>query len=118
LREYVKNALRTYMYFLQGKDKDFSNILSVIVTARRPRTFLAKAVERGIVFHEEPGKPWLRWGQVGFQDVVIVVCKDLPLEERYYPWLVFTPSNTDKWEAFVSKVKAEGNQNFWKLLRN
>jgi hypothetical protein len=44
---------------------------------------------RGIIFNKTAGKKWLYTARVGFQDVAIVVCRDLPLEPKFYKWLIF-----------------------------
>lgn len=109
VREYVRNEVRTGITLLHSEDTDFGGILNVIVVSRRPRGFLTAAKKRRLFFRPQKGKPWLLVGQVGFQDVAIVVCRDLPLEKPYYNWLTFAPAGTDKWKEFVLKLLEEGN---------
>jgi hypothetical protein len=45
---------------------------------------------------------------VGFQRVALVICRDLPVEKRFYNWLLFAPSDSKKWEAFVRQLHLEG----------
>lgn len=110
LREYLKNETRTTLQFLQSKDLDLDELLNVIVTSRSPDTFLEQAVRRRIFFQPEEGRPWLLRAQVGFQDVAIVVCRDLPLEELYYNWLVFAPSDSRKWRRYIEILLKENRE--------
>jgi hypothetical protein len=88
LREFIRNDLRADLLFLQGSDESYLNILNIIVSSRLPQGFISLASQGGITFAPEVGRPWLWRGQSGFQDVAIVVCRDLPLEPLYYPWLI------------------------------
>jgi len=117
LTEYVRNSLRTDLIFLQEKAKSFDNILNVIITSRSPDGFLLAATRRGINFQPAAGRPWLLRGQVGFQDVAIVVCRDLPIELTYYNWLVFAPSDTRKWQAFVETLLQQRNRELLRIIK-
>ncbi len=117
LREYARNALRTYLQFLQGKDQGFENILNLIISSRQPRTFLRYAEQHGVIFKQEPSKPWLWRKQGGFQEVIILVCRALPLEQRYYPWLAFAPSNTRKWQNYLVNLFLQGNEPLLEVIR-
>ena len=118
LREYSRSEMRTALRFLQTNEPSYANILTVIVTARYPRAFMKIANQRGIIFRAEKERSWLWRAGVGFQDVVIVVCRDLPLEPRYYPWLLFVPVGSQAWKAFVRQLLLENNEPFLKLVRN
>jgi len=108
LREYIRNDVRTGLSLLQGQDTNFDNTLNLMVVARKPRSFLNAAKKRGLIFRREKGRPWLWQGKVGFQDVAIVVCRDLPLEPIYYSWLVFAPSDSSKWKEYIEILVREG----------
>ena len=118
LQEYARNALRTYYQFLQSNDKDFKNILNVIISSKLPRAFIKVAAERDIIFEQTENRPWLWRGEDGFQDVVIVVCRDLPIEPLYYPWLLFAPARSRTWKAFVTQLLRENNQTFLEKIEN
>ena len=118
LREYVRNELRTDLILLQSKDEEFNNILNVLVVSRFPQRFLDYARSKGIIFEPAAARPWLWRNQVGFQNVVIVVCRDLPLEPLYYPWLIFAPTDSRKWREFVLRLLAERNAFFLEKLEN
>ncbi len=107
LDEYIRNDTRVNQVFLQHKDLTFADILNVFVVSRKPQGFLKIVQKRRIKFQAEAGKPWLLQGEVGFQDVAIVVCKDLPLERRYYNWLAFAPTDSPKWRRLVIRLLIE-----------
>ncbi len=108
LRQYVHNQLRIDLEFLQSDAETFDDFLNVIVCSRRPRTFLKVARQRKIRFKPDKGKPWLLSAAVGFQNVVIVICAELPIEEPYFNWLLFAPADSTRWREFVQKLLAEG----------
>jgi hypothetical protein len=109
-REFVVNQVRTAILFLQAKSKeaDYSHYLNTYVLARLPIDFLDKAAENGILFSIDQEKPWLRRAKVGFQNIAVIVCRDLPLERQFYRWLLFAPSDGKKWRAFIRRLKLEG----------
>ncbi len=116
LSEYIKNQIRTDLQFLQSKDQSYTNILNVIVSSRLPRSFLEVANQHGVLFQPEPDRPWLWRGQVGFQTVVLLVCQKLPLEQRFYPWLIFAPANGRKWRKLVERLLQQGNRSLLELI--
>lgn len=110
-REFVVNQVRTAILFLQANSKegqDYSRYLNTYVLARLPKDFLDNAAENGIVFTVAEGKPWLRRAKVGFQNIALIVCRDLPIERQFYRWLLFAPSDGRKWQAFIRRLKLEG----------
>ena len=115
LEEFVVNQVRTAILFLQDKTnekekkKDYSRFLNAYVLARYPREFLDTGPENGVVFTVDPNRPWLRWATVGYQRIVLIICRDLPIERRYYRWLLFAPSKGKKWSAFIRRLREEGN---------
>jgi hypothetical protein len=92
---------------LQDKEADYSKYLNVYVVSRYPKKFLDSAAENGIVFTQEPNKPWMLRAKVACQDVVIIICRELPLERRYYSWLLFAPSDSKRWESFIRRLQDE-----------
>lgn len=105
---YITNEIRTDLFILQKSEATFENTLNVNVTSRYPRELFTFMKKRGGRFKVLAGKPWLRLGRVGLQDVAIVICRDLPLEELYYEWLLFAPSDSQKWRDFVTMLVREG----------
>jgi hypothetical protein len=78
---------------------------------------LDSAIENGIVFTPEPGRPWLLKARVGCQYVVAVICRDLPLERRYYRWLLFAPSDSKRWERFIRRLRIENEEKLLELAQ-
>ena len=109
-REFVINQIRTGILYIQSKEKDYTNFLNAYVLARYPQKFLDNAPDNGIVFTVDPERLWLRWATVGCQKIALLVCRDLPIERRFYRWLLFAPSDSKKWSAFIHRLEEEGNQ--------
>jgi hypothetical protein len=112
--DFVVNQVRTAILFLQEKTKekkkDYSRFLNAYVLARYPKDFLDNAPNNGIVFTVDPNRPWLRWATVGYQRIALIICRDLPIQRRFYRWLLFAPSKGKTWSAFIEQLKKEGNQ--------
>ncbi len=117
LREYAKNQMRTDFIFLQEKHNSYDNILNVIVSSRLPRKFLNYAKSEGVRFRRDKEKPWLWRTKVGFQNVIIVVCLDLPLEELYYNWLIFAPANSQKWKEYLRLLAKEEKRDLLEIAK-
>ena len=109
LTEYVKNEIRTAIEFIHQKAVNYQNILNLIVTARFPERFFKEAQQEGLVFQRLPGQPWIWQAHVGLQDVLVVVCRDLPLEEPLHPWLIFAPTDSRKWADFLVLLFSQNN---------
>ena len=112
LEEYVKNEIRSDIQYLRRKPASYSSILNLIVTSRFPAFFLKEAAAEGLVFQQSQERRWLWQTQAGLQTVLIVVCRDLPLEEPLHPWLVFAPTDSQKWADFLGKIFREKRQDF------
>jgi hypothetical protein len=110
LKKFIKNEVRTGILCLQKDFEDYSNILNVYVVARKPDKLFEIAESRNIKLTNTPAKKWLWQGQVGFQDVAIVVCRDLPLKEQYYIWIMFAPAKSPKWRDLIKRLYKERNQ--------
>ncbi len=118
LREYIRNELRTDLQLLQSNDENFDNILNVIVSSREPQRFFSLAAKKGVSFKPDEAKPWLWRNQNGFQNIAIVVCRDLPIEKPYYLWLTFAPTDSLKWDAFVGEMIKQQNQPVLEVLQS
>lgn len=117
LRKYIRNEIRTSLYFLNSQEADFDNILNVFVCSRLPQAFLQLAARKKVIFEQVPDQPW-RWiAQSSFQTVVIVVCRDLPLEERYFRWLAFAPADSRKWRDYLIELIRRRNQPLLGILK-
>ena len=85
-------------YGRNSKLADFSEILNVIILARYQPEVFDYAQERNCPFQMVDNQEWLWMSRQGLQDVVIVICERLPVEPRYYDWLLFMPAHNQKWE--------------------
>jgi hypothetical protein len=99
--EFSQNEARVDLHLNQIKAKDFSTILNLFIISYKPVKFLAEARKRRIIFKGTRERPWLLRAQNGFQDVVLIVLRDLPIKEPYLSLLVFAPSKSEKWKLFV-----------------
>ena len=117
-REYVRNEIRTDMSFLDGDEADMGNYLNVFVLSRLPIAFLRFAATENVHFVNTPDRPWLYRASVGFQKVALVICRLLPLEPRYYPWLAFAPFGSLAWREYFWQIVRENNQIYLDLARD
>ncbi len=117
IREFTANYTRTAILFLQSKEEDYSLFLNAYVVARYPKEFLDNAPANGILFTVDEKQPWLRRAIVGGQRIVLIVCRDLPIERRFYRWLLFAPSDGKKWKEFVRRLKTEDEEELLGLAK-
>ena len=47
-----------------------------------------------------------------------MVCRDLPLEARYYEWLVFLPSDNQRWPELIRTLAQQGEWDWLQTVRN
>lgn len=111
--EFVKNEVRTGLVFLQNSDTTFENMLNLIVSSRYPQRFFDFMQARGLNFKPDSGRNWLQRCRVGLQEVVVVVCNLLPLEEKYADWLLFAAADTKHWREAMRLLAQKRN---WELL--
>lgn len=51
-----------------------------------------------------PGRKWLCRERFGTQEIAIVICELLPVEPKYYPWLLFAPTKSEAWRECVREL--------------
>lgn len=107
-RKFLKNVMRVDAIYNEDENLTFEKLLNVFVLAHLPQNFLRFAQEFGYEFEKTKNREWLLQENFGFQRVAIVICEKLPLEEKYYQWLVFAPSKTKKWHDFVKQLILTG----------
>ena len=108
-------------YGRNSKIADFADILNVIILARYQPEVFDFAQERNCPFEMVNGQDWLWTSRQGLQDVVIVICERLPIEPRYFDWLLFIPAKSEKWERFVDSLLEQRDWErllFLKMLRS
>jgi hypothetical protein len=110
LDKFLLNVARTATFCTKVKpNEDKLHVLNLIVSSRLPEDLLALANRNPDhpEFTNTPERPWLWQGGTFYQNYIIVVCRDLPLEESYYDWLIFAPSDSDKWKNFAKMMLRE-----------
>ncbi len=107
--EFVKNEVRTALFVLKTPEATFENTLNLIVSSRHPKQFFDYMKARKHRFRADKERPWQWRCRVGLQEVVVIVCRDLPLEHRYFDWLLFAPADSQKWQDFVIMMAEEDN---------
>lgn len=65
------------------------------------------ARQEGIRFKAGKDTPWLLEAKIGFQYVALVICHQLPVEEKYYQWLAFAPADSPNWKQLTRKLWRE-----------
>ncbi|MEI7557062.1 hypothetical protein [Candidatus Chlorohelix sp.] len=109
--EFAKNLARTHLFFSQYKKIPYQQLLTVFVCSEQPDTIIdyLKAVETPL--ESDPATPWLLRCRIWLLEVAIVVCRLLPLQERFYDWLQFAPATSVKWREFVTLMLLKGEKN-------
>lgn len=96
------NVARTALFCAKNPQVDVRQVLNLLVCSRYPQEILRH--EKGVTGFKRPdakGQPWLWLGKYAIQEVGIVVCRDLPIEPRFYEWLIFVPSDNKRWPETV-----------------
>lgn len=107
--EFYKNVIRVYAIYEQYKKLGLENTLNVVVTASTPQKFLSFMAEKGYNFNEVPERKWLRRERFGNQEIALVICELLPVEPKYYPWLLFAPSKSETWRKYIEELILGGD---------
>jgi MgtE intracellular N domain len=104
---------RLYLLLAENPDYQFEQTLNIIVSARYPREVFGYSEAKDYPFKgegkdetDENSEDWLYRANIGYQDVVVVVCEQLPLKTLYLDWLIFAAADTGTWrEAVLLAVK-------------
>ncbi len=107
--EFIKNSVRVELLVLEEPSANFANTLNVFVSSRFPRQFLEYMKGQKCRFRRNKERHWEWWARVGLQNVLLIVCRDLPIEPRYYEWLIFAPADSTKWRDLVIALAREHN---------
>jgi hypothetical protein len=115
---------RLYLLLAENPDYQFEQTLNIIVSARYPREVFAYSEGKGYPFKgegknetEEKSEDWLYRANLGYQDVVVVVCEQLPLKPLYLNWLIFAAADGDTWREAVLLAVKEHRLEILKLAR-
>ncbi|MEI6044068.1 MAG: hypothetical protein WCS37_06720 [Chloroflexota bacterium] len=72
-----------------NEEAHFENRLNLLVSSRFPQRFFDYMEAHQCKFEQDKTQPWFWRCQVGLQEVVVIACRNLPLEQPYYKWLLF-----------------------------
>lgn len=100
------SVARTALFSAKHPQVSVRQILNLLVSSRFPQEILKR--EKGVAgFRRSKEQPWLWRGSFRFQEIAIVVCRDLPLEPRFYDWLAFVPSDNRRWPETIKMFLEE-----------
>jgi len=102
------NQARAWLMFAKGEVARLEDLISVFVCAHLPDTVVDFLKGKTKDFREE--HQWLLRCQLGGIEIAIVVCRLLPLERRYYWWLIFAPTTSPEWKNFVTTMLEQGER--------
>jgi hypothetical protein len=107
--EFAKSLGRTLLFYDVFKKAKYAEILTVFVCARHPDGVIEHLKVEEIKYEPVEGKPWLITGKFEKLNFVFVLCRELPLEEKFYRWLIFANSQSTEWKKFVTMLMKEQN---------
>ena len=108
LRALFMNQGRAAFMFAKGEVPELEDLMSVFVSAYYPETVVKFLESKGTNYRAEHA--WLIRCQLGGIEVAIVVCRLLPIECRYYWWLIFAPTTSPEWKKFVTRMLEQGER--------
>jgi hypothetical protein len=111
------NLARSLLFYAQNKQLTYHQILTVFVCAERPDRVINHVKAEKMLLVPDPATPWLIPAQFGSLQIAIVVCRLLPLERRYYDWLMFDPPTSLKWREFVRMLLRNGERALLEQLK-
>jgi hypothetical protein len=106
--EFLKNEARTTLFAIENPNIPYKHILNLVVCSRYPQEYFKSMKDEGLEFISHENTPWLYYCKVGWQNRIVVVCRSLPLEKRFFNWLLFSPADSTKWEEFVKMLARRG----------
>ncbi|NWJ94358.1 MAG: hypothetical protein HXX20_01100 [Chloroflexi bacterium] len=115
--EFAKNLARTFLFFSENQPLEYSQLLTVFVSAGQPDSVIDHLRAEGTTLEPDPAYPWLMRCRIWSLEVAIVVCRLLPLERRYYNWLLFAPVGSTKWREFVKILLRDGEWTMLELIK-
>lgn len=120
LAKFHVNAARTSLFCSKHPEVPVQQVLNLIVSSRFPQDVLGIFNKPGQppTLVNPPGMSWLWRGSFPTQEVAIVVCRDLPLEPRFYNWLAFAPADSESWRNLVRLALKEGRRDLIDLFRS
>lgn len=120
LPKFQANQARTSAFCSRRPHVPVSQVLNLVVTSRYPQEFLkiANPDTKPPALEQVPEIPWLWRASYFFQEIAIVVCRDLPLEPQYYEWLAFAPADSTSWRALIRLALRDDKRDLLELISN
>lgn len=108
--ELAKNLARSLLFLSENRRASYRQLLTVFICAERPDSLLDHFRLENLSVTTNPAQPWLLHAQFGPLQIIMVVCRLLPLERKYYAWLLFAPASSRKWREFVKMLIRNGEK--------
>jgi hypothetical protein len=105
--EFAQILSRTLLFYAKFGKADYDEILTLFVCARYPESLIKHLEANGIKIETDPENAWLLRTVYGTLKIAFVICRLLPLEEKFFRWLIFAPTDSIKWEEFVKMIVLE-----------
>lgn len=106
--ELLKILSRSFLFLSEYPEIEYKDFLTTIVCSYYPESVIEHLELEKTKLKRTVKYPWLLRFKVWNLEVAIVVCRMLPVEEKYYQWLLFAPSTSNKWEEFVKILLKNG----------
>jgi hypothetical protein len=101
-KNFAANIGRCFFLYSRYPELKYKQLLDLYISSEKPDALLKHLAEEKVVVKEE--EEWLLTCKYGTLDIAIVICRLLPLQERYFLLLLFAPSGSIKWKEFVKTL--------------
>jgi hypothetical protein len=114
--EFAISLARSLLFYNRFRKAKYQEMLTVFVCARYPDDLKEHFDLEKIKLKPAKKAEWLLQAKYGSLNLAFVICRYLPLEEKYYRWLIFASSKSAKWKEFVKMMLRMQNQEILDLL--
>jgi hypothetical protein len=101
-KNFAANIGRCFFLYSRYPELKYKQLLDLYISSEKPEALLRHLAEEKVVVKEE--EEWLLTCKYGTLDIAIVICRLLPLQERYFLLLLFAPSGSITWKEFIKKL--------------
>jgi len=115
LPELAFNQARAWLMLAKGEVPNINHLMSVFVTAHYPQKVLEFLQQEAAASYRAE-REWLLRCRLGGIEVAVVVCRLLPIERKYYTWLMFAPVSSKKWQNFVTMLLEQDDLEMLKVV--
>lgn len=106
---------RIHLFYAKDGTFTYKQILGVFVCSHYPE-FVVEWLTEQEILPLESEHDWLLRYRIGLVRVAIVVCRSLPMQERFYRFLMFAPVTSPNWKDFVKIAIENELKEFVNLL--